>query len=84
MRRKSRESANIRPSSAEPRWPRTWRKVRIPLPTPYQPGTKCRFCDQANTQGIARRSLSDWAPNRRAGREPMLSRVSSSSGLAAW
>ena len=56
----------------------------MPLPTPNHPGTKCRFCDQANTQGMARRSLSERAPNRRAGREPRLRSEISSSGLAAW
>ena len=53
----------------------------MPLPTPYQPVTRCRFCVQANTQGIARRSPSDVACVRRAGREPKLSSDNSSSGL---
>ena len=43
------------------------------LPKPYQPVTMWRFCDQAKTQGMARRSDSDRAPKRRAGREPIFS-----------
>ncbi len=53
-------------------------------PTPYQPVMMWRFCAQANTQGMARRSASERAPKRRAGREPILSSEISSSGLAAW
>ena len=42
-------------------------------PTPYQPGSMIRACDQQKTQGIARRSSirSDFV--RLAGREPILS-----------
>ena len=55
----------------------------MPLPTPYQPESMWRFWVQANTQGMARRSPSVLACVRRAGREPMLSIDSSSSGLDA-
>src|SRR5439155_586523 len=84
IKRKRRDSANIRLRSASPRAPRTSRKVSSAAPTPYHPGTKCRFWVQAKTHGIARSSASVRAPNRRVGREPMLSSAISSSGLAAW
>ena len=74
----------MRASIASPASPRTSRKFFSALPTPYQPVMMCRFCAQANTQGMARRSLKLLAPKRRAGREPILSSEISSSGLAAW
>ena len=74
----------MRARSFSPWVPRTWRKLWSAVPTPYQPVMKCRFWAQANTQGIARRSFSELAPKRRAGREPILSSEISSSGLAAW
>ena len=83
MSRKIGVSANIRRSIASPRSPRTERMQLSALPTPYHPGTRCRFCVHANTHGIARRSASERVPPRRAGREPMFSSCSSSSGVAA-
>lgn len=41
-----------------------------PVPAPNQPGTICRDCVHAKTQGMARRSASESCPVRRAGREP--------------
>ena len=43
---------------------------RSAVPTPYQPVRPERFCDQANTHGIARR-LEMPPSRRRDGREPM-------------
>ncbi len=82
--RKSGWRTTISASSCSPAAPRTWRKERMALPKPYQPVIRWRFCDQAKTQGIARRSAIDLAPKRRAGREPILSIASSSTGLACW
>src|SRR5437660_11105926 len=81
--RNRRKSLNIRLSSASPRLPRTSRNVARPVPNPYHPGMKWRFCVQANTQGMARRSASVRMPVRRAGREPMFRSAISSTGLAA-
>jgi hypothetical protein len=55
-----------------------------PDPTPYQPGTIWRDWVQPNTHGIARR-LSRPPPEsgRRAGREPMCSAPSRSTGVEA-
>ena len=71
-------------SSASPAAPRTSRKLSSALPAPNQPVIRWRFWLQPNTQGMARRSARLAAPKRRAGREPILSRTSSSTGLAAW
>ena len=79
-----RESSNMRRNSSKPRSPRTSMKFFSPEPTPYQPVIEWRFCAQAKTQGIARKSARLLAPKRRAGRDPMLSSEISSSGLAAW
>ena len=60
------------------------RAAASPDPTPYQPGTIWRDCVQPNTHGIAR-SPDSPAPlsGRRAGRDPMLRSVSSSTGVDA-
>ena len=46
----------MRRSRSSPRSLRTSRKALMPLPTPYQPESMCRFWVHANTQGMARRS----------------------------
>ena len=61
------------------------------VPTPYQLGSRCRFCVHANTHGMARRSSTrippspppSSPPGRRDGREPIVSSPSSRIGLAA-
>ena len=59
-----------------------------PLPRPNQPGRFTRVCDQANTQGMARRSSRSMTGRRAsrlrprlAGREPMRRPPISPSGL---
>ena len=55
-----------------------------PLPNPYQPGSMCRLCVQANTQGIGAQRFDALAARRRtAGRDPMCMRSMTSSGVAA-
>ena len=59
------------------------RAAARPLPTPNQPGTTCRVWVQPNTHGMARMpSMPAPWPGRRAGREPILSDASSSTGVA--
>ncbi len=62
-------------------WPAS-RAAARPLPSPNQPGTIWRLWVQPNTHGIAR-SPSSPAPasGRDEGREPMLSRLSSCTGV---
>ena len=53
-------------------------------PQPYQAGRRQRFCVQANTQGIARSASSSpvaAASGREAGRDPIFSSASSSTGV---
>ena len=52
------------------------------LPAPYHAGRKNRDWDQLKTQGIARRSAQLAAPVRRAGREPIVLRSTTSIGVA--
>ncbi|CPU66516.1 Uncharacterised protein [Mycobacteroides abscessus] len=57
-------------------------KSRSAVPSPYQPARLMRACDQENTHGIARRSSRDETDRpRRAGREPIGRRPTSSSGV---
>lgn len=54
------------------------------VPRPYQPARLMRACDQENTHGMARRSSSDSTDSpRRAGREPIGRRPTSSSGVTS-
>src|SRR4029079_11366317 len=73
MRRNRRDSLNMRRSRASPSSPRTSSRLAIAVPTPYQPVMTWRFCAQANTQGMARRSPNDFGP-KRGGGAPHLSR----------
>ena len=50
------------------------------LPAPNHDGSRIRFCVHANTHGIARRSSSRPPLRREAGREPIVSSASSSTG----
>jgi FAD/FMN-containing dehydrogenase len=59
------------------------RTLARPLPTPYHPGATWRVCVQPNTHGMARMPpMPPPVPGRRAGRDPMLSDASSSTGVA--
>ena len=53
------------------------------VPTPYQPGSMIRHCDQENTHGIARKSSIRVDFVRDAGRLPMFSSAISLIGVAS-
>ena len=51
------------------------------VPKPYQPGSITRDWDQANTQGMARRSAIGWTAVREAGRLPIFRSAISLTGV---
>ena len=59
-------------------------RLADPDPTPNQPGTICRDWVQPNTHGMARSpAMPPPESGRRAGREPMFSEPSCSTGVEA-
>ena len=60
------------------------REASTAAPTPNQPGSITRDCDQENTQGMARRSSIRLDAVREAGRLPMFRSAISETGVAAW
>ena len=70
--------------SASTASPPASRAALRPEPTPNQPGTICRDWVQPNTHGMARSpAMPPPESGRRAGREPMFSEPSCSTGVEA-
>ena len=80
--RGSRRASGRRPSRGRGGAARATSAPAKAVPQPYHAGSRQRFCVHAKTQGIARSEPRSSPPSgRRAGREPISSSASSSTGV---
>ena len=82
---KNGQRSRISRSSASPAGPCRSMNADSAVPTPIQPVITWRVCIQANTQGMARREVSDASePGRKVGREPIARLPSWPIGVTRW